>query len=597
MDSQIDDIKKRVDILDLVSDYVPLKKAGRNYKGLCPFHTEKTPSFMVNPDRGIFKCFGCGKGGDVFAFLQEADGLEFPEALRVLAKRAGIELKEYRPSPQANLREKVLEAQAMAAKFYQTILLEHPSGKVALDYLKKRGLSMSTIKTWGLGYAPNQWEVVTKALAAKGYTKDEVISTGLGVPSERGKLPYDRFRGRIMFPIRDITGRVVGFSGRILGEGEPKYMNSPDSVVYQKSNILFGMDLAKNEIKKANLAVLVEGNVDVLSSHQAGVKNVVAPLGTALTAGQVAQLMRFSETAALAFDADLAGDAATRRGIDLAEDAGLNIRVVHLMGKDPDEMIKLSAKAWSEAVARATPIYDFYLDSAFQKADATSPEGKRKIAREILPIIKKITDPILRGHYLKLVATKLGLDEKDLETALSKLAEPDKISAPSSAPKEREAKSRQIQLEEEMLKLTLELRLRSTLLIVDDFTGEHLAKIYKELLKVFPDPPQEDASLTVKAKFDTHAVVSKLSPEALKEFDDILLTLRPEEELDEELELKLLIQTARELRRSSLRRFLRKLGLMIKQAEASGQDEQVTKLSGKFRQLSTKLAALEVTSA
>lgn len=596
MDSQVDEIKKRVAIVDLVTGYVPLKKSGRNFKGLCPFHTEKTPSFMVNPERGIFKCFGCGKGGDVLKFLQEIDNLEFPEALRILAKRAGVQLQEYRPSPQAQLREKVLEAQSLATKFYQTVLLEHPTGQVALDYLTKRGLKLATIKEWALGFAPDQWEVVTGALRAKGYTDPEIVATGLGVPSERGKSSYDRFRGRIMFPIRDLTGRVVGFSGRILGEGEPKYLNSPDSLIYQKSSVLYGMDLAKNEIKKANLAVLVEGNVDVISSHQAGVKNVVAPLGTALTQGQIGLLMRFTESAALAFDADLAGDGATRRGIEMAESTGLNIRVVHLEGHDPDDMIAKSPKAWAEAVSRATPIYDFYLESAFNKADATSPEGKRKISREILPHLKNMTDPILRGHYLKIVATRLGLEEKDLEEALLKFAD-----SPSSAPAVVQVavgrKSRQLQLEEEVIKLILELRCRPTLLIPEDFTGEALTKIYKELIKVFPGGGIEGQELTGKAKFDTTSFVTRLPSEAVGIFDEILLRLREEEVLDETQEERLLLQTARELRRTSLHRFLRKLGLMIKQAEASGKNVEVGKLNHKFRELSQKLANLEVTSA
>lgn len=596
MDSQVELVKKRLDILDLVSEYVPLKKAGRNYKALCPFHTEKTPSFMVNPERQIFKCFGCGRGGDIFKFLQEIDNLEFPEALRILAKRAGIELKEYRPSPQAKLREKVYNAQALAAKFYASVLWEHQAGQPALAYLKKRGLTPSTVKAWGLGYAPNQWEIVTKALAAKGYSPEEAIATGLGVPSERGKPPYDRFRGRIMFPIRDIIGRVIGFSGRILGEGEPKYMNSPDSPIYQKGNVLYGMDLAKREIKKDNLAVLVEGNIDVISSHQAGVKNVVAPLGTALTGGQISQLARFTETAALAFDTDLAGDSATRRGIELAEKAGLNIRVVHLSGKDPDEMIKDSPKSWAEAVKRATPVYDFFLDSAFAKADATSSEGKRKIAREVLPVLSRMTDPILRGHYLKLVASKIGIEERDLETALAKTAPAHQEESVKANLVPSANKSRQYLLEEETIQLVLELRRRPTLLIPDDFTDEIWRKIYIVLTRVFPDP-KETASLTDKTKFDTPSVVSKLPADSVTTFDEVLLKLRPEEDLDETLEERILLTSAKELRRSSLHRFMKKLGLMIKQAEAAGQDKEVNRLSHKFKDLSEKLATLELSNA
>jgi DNA primase len=540
-----------------------------------------------------FAVSNCGKGGDLFKFLEEVEGFDFSESLKVLAKRSGIELKSYQPTAKAVEREKVLSAQSQAAKFYQTVLLEHSAGKPALEYLQKRGLKISTIKEWGLGYAPNQWELVTKALVDKGYSSAEIVATGLGVPSDKKDRPYDRFRGRIMFPIRDITGRVVGFSGRILGIGEPKYMNSPDSVVYQKSKILYGMDLAKNDIKKQNLAVLVEGNLDVISSYQSGVKNVVAPMGTALTIDQVGQLMRFAETSALAFDMDLAGDAATRRGIDIAEDAGLNIRVVHLSGKDPDEVIQDSAKMWADAVARATPIYDFYLDSAFAKADAKLPEGKRKIAKELLPVLRKITDPILRGHYLKMVARKLLVEERYLEQALNKI----ELSSGIGGSRERNVsgvsrKSRQYLLEEEIVKITLELRKRATLLIPDDFTEEKLAQIYKNVINAFP--AEGDGSLTARAKFDTPSFAETLPNEAIDFFDEIILKLRPEEDLDEQLEEKVLIQAARELRRTSLRRLLQKLGLMIKQAQASGQETELEKLNKKFRRLSEKLANLEV---
>jgi len=541
-----------------------------------------------------FAVSNCGKGGDIFKFLEEVDGLDFSESLRVLAKRAGVELQSYQPTAKAKEREKVLAAQGLAAKFWQTVLLEHQTGMAALEYLKKRGLKLSTIKEWGLGYAPNQWELVTKALSAKGYSANEVVATGLGVPSDKTNRPYDRFRGRIMFPIRDLTGRVVGFSGRILGQGEPKYMNSPDSLVYQKSKILYGMDLAKNEMKKQNLAVLVEGNLDVISSHQAGVKNVVAPMGTALTAEQVGQLMRFVETAAISFDTDLAGDAATRRGIELAEDIGLNVRVVHLSGKDPDEVIQESVDEWREAVGRATPIYDFYLDSAFAKADASSPEGKRKVARELLPVLRKINDPILRGHYLKLVAQRLLVEEKYLEQALGRVQSRE-LGVVSKDLEVVQRKSRQYLLEEEIVKLTLELRRRATLLIVEDFTDEKLAKIYKALIKDWA--AEGDELLTSRVKFDTPSFVETLPGEVVDLFDEIILKLRPEEDLDDQLEEKVLLQAVRELRRASLRRLLKQLGLMIKQAQVSGQETELTKLNQKFRKLSEKLANLEVTGA
>jgi DNA primase len=562
----------------------------RDYKG--PVH-----NLTVDTDHSYIASHlavsNCGKGGDIFKFLEEVEGLDFSESLRVLAKRAGVKLQSYQPSSKTKEREKILAAQTLAAKFYQTVLLEHTVGKVALEYLKNRGIKLSMVKEWGLGYAPNQWELVTRALAAKGYSSSEIVATGLGAPSDKTNRPYDRFRGRIMFPIRDITGRVVGFSGRILGQGDPKYMNSPDSLVYQKSKVLYGMDLAKSEIKKQNLVVLVEGNLDVISSYQVGVKNVVAPMGTALTIEQVGQMMRFAETVAVSFDTDLAGDAATRRGIELAEGVGLNVRVVHLLGKDPDEVIQESPDAWREAVDRATPIYDFYLESAFNKADASSPEGKRKIARELLPVLRKIGDPILRGHYLKMVAQRLLVEEKYLEMALSKMSTDRSIQPGEAVTSIR--KSRQYLLEEEIVKLILELRQRPTLLIPDDFTDERLAKIYRFLIKAFP--AEADELLTARVKFDTPSFAETLPSDSVDLFDEIVLRLRLEEDLDDQLEEKVLVQAARELRRASLRSLLRKLGLMIKQAQVNGQETELTKLNQKFRKLSEKLANLEVSGA
>src|SRR3989344_538416 len=264
---QKDEVKSKVDLVEVIASYIPLKKAGRNYKGLCPFHSEKTPSFMVSTERQIFKCFGCNEGGDALTFYQKIEGLEFTETLKALAAKAGVQIKEYKPNPREAQREVFTRVNTVAAEFYHYLLTKHPSGQKALEYIKGRGLTEKTIEDWQLGFAPDSWDSTFKFLVKKKIDLKDIIGSGVVLPST-GRGAYDRFRKRIMFPIRNISGTVVGFSGRIFGEGEPKYLNSPDNLLFNKSNNLFGLDKAKSEIKKEDLAVLVEGNLDVIASVQ-----------------------------------------------------------------------------------------------------------------------------------------------------------------------------------------------------------------------------------------------------------------------------------------------------------------------------------------
>ena len=312
MENQIDEIKNKIDIVSLVNEYVPLKKAGRNYKALCPFHGEKTPSFMVSPDRQIFKCFGCGEGGDSFAFIKKSEGIEFGEAVKRLADRAGIKLKEFHTSGLEKKREVIFAANQLVTDLYNYLLTRHNAGKSALDYLHLRKISDPSIKKFQLGFAPEKGETAVNFLLKKGFSRDDLSLAGISLPVERGRI-IDRFRGRVIFPIKDTQGRTLAFSARVLGSREPKYLNSPDTLVFNKSNSLYGIDLAKQEISRQKIAVLVEGNLDVISSHQVGVTNVVAPLGTALTDKQIETLRRFSESLLIGFDTDLAGSAAAKR--------------------------------------------------------------------------------------------------------------------------------------------------------------------------------------------------------------------------------------------------------------------------------------------
>jgi len=426
MQDPIEEIKRKIDIVEFISEYLPLKKMGRNFAARCPFHTETKPSFMVSPDRQIFRCFGCNEAGDIFSFLEKKEGLSFLEALEVLAKRAGVNLTKFEPQKKDE-REKLLTICNWATKFFHHLLTKHDLGKRARLYLKKRGIKESSITDFKLGYAPKSGEYLIKFLESKGFGQADIASSGLLISRVQGGY-FERFRDRIMFPIKDVKGQVVGFAGRLIeleGEkianNEPKYLNSPETPIFQKRFLLYGLDLAKDAIRDKNLAVLVEGEFDVISSHQAQVKNVVAVKGTSLTREQVGLISRFSENIAICFDTDIAGDAAARRGIELAEQAGMNIKVIQTFGfKDPDEMIRNSAQKWRESVEQAVPVYDWLIDSALRRFDRTTAEGKKKIGQELLPIFGRISDELVKAHYLQKLSICLGVNEEVLWQALTK---------------------------------------------------------------------------------------------------------------------------------------------------------------------------------
>src|SRR3989344_2282337 len=409
MDS-IEEVQRKTDIVDLISQYVTLKKSGRNFKALCPFHEEKTPSFMVSAERQIFKCFGCQEGGDAFAFLMKKEAMEFGEALRYLADKAGIELKQYQPTQNQKHKEKLLAINHLASEYYHYLLNQHKSGTKALQYLLKRGISKTSIKTFKLGFAPLAWEGLAKYLHnKKGYSLEELEAAGLSIKGEKGF--YDRFRGRVMFTLFDLRSRVVGFAGRVM-EKDPKYINTPETEIYHKSQVLYGLETTKEAIKKANKAVVVEGELDAISSYQAGVKNVVAIKGSALTSEQIDLLKRFTDNLALALDADAAGDAAARRGIELAEAAGMNIRVINLKyGKDPDECAQHSSRLWKDSVDQAVPIYDYLIASAKKRFGTDTPEGKRQISEEVARVLSTISNQVVKAHYIKKLAEVLDVGE------------------------------------------------------------------------------------------------------------------------------------------------------------------------------------------
>lgn len=438
----IDEVKERLDIVEVISSYIPLKKAGRNYKALCPFHSEKTPSFVVFPDTQSWHCFGaCNTGGDVFSFVMRRENMEFGEALRLLAQRAGVTLQPMRAGEEAEgkLKDRLHRINALAAEYFHYLLLNAPEGKHARDYLDQRGIAAEIIKQFQLGYARDEWHALGQHLTAKGYSWSDLLEAGLVVERREGGY-YDRFRGRLMFPIRDAAGNVLGFGARALDDSLPKYLNSPQTAVFDKSGVLYGIDRAKESIREEGLVVIVEGYMDVLMAHQCGRRNVVASMGTALTEKQVRIIKKLTKKLVLALDADVAGDQATVRGLEVAKGAfdhyavpvptwrGLirfedqldaEIRVAVLpSGLDPDEVLKANVATWDELVKGALPVVEYYLRAIIAKFDLKSPKEKAAAAREVLPVIREIGNAVERSHYLQELARLLRVDERSLQQEL-----------------------------------------------------------------------------------------------------------------------------------------------------------------------------------
>ncbi|MGB6895726.1 MAG: DNA primase [Dehalococcoidia bacterium] len=437
--SVVDEVKQRIDIVDLVGQYVPLQRAGRNFKALCPFHTERTPSFMVFPERQSWHCFGaCGSGGDVFTFLMKRENVEFGEALRLLAERAGVTLGG-RSDPQEDARrQRLREANEAAAQYFHQALLSSSAGQLARDYLASRGLDEATVEGFQLGYSLPAWDALKGHLMGRGFSEEELLTAGLLVEGERGG--YDRFRGRLMFPIRDERGRVAGFGARALDDSEPKYLNTTQTPIFDKGAILYALDRAKEQIRRQELAVIVEGYTDAIAAHQHGLGNVVASMGTSLTERQVNLLKRYTRNLALALDADVAGSEATLRGIQVAADAldktsvpvpdwrgvirhqdvlAADIRVISLPeGRDPDDVIRSDPEDWRRLTAEAKPVLDHLFEAVTARLDMSKPRERSRAVGELLPLVGAVSDQVVRAHYLQRLARLAQVDEETLRLQL-----------------------------------------------------------------------------------------------------------------------------------------------------------------------------------
>jgi len=415
------EIRERSDIVEVISSYMPLRRSGANYQGLCPFHQEKSPSFNVNAPRQIFHCFGCGTGGNVFTFVMRMEGLTFPEAVKRLGEKAGITVEETPVTPvdrqRRDQREKLLRINEAACVFYHQLLLDDAAGAPGRRYLRQRGYESDLVRTFRLGFAPDRWEALVTHLDAQGFTKEEMRAAGLVREGSGGRGDRDLFHNRLLFPILDPEGRVVAFGGRVLDDGTPKYLNSPETPVYHKGRTLYGLYQGRDAIRHARAVLVVEGYFDLLALHRAGIANAVAACGTALTADHARLLKRYAEQAILVFDADKAGRQATFRAMDALLPEGMAVSAVGLAaGEDPDSFLtKQGNEAFQARLAEARPALELYLDEQLT-LHGDSVEGRARAGEEVLSRIRRLPSDLERNLYLKKLATRTGLDEALLQS-------------------------------------------------------------------------------------------------------------------------------------------------------------------------------------
>ncbi len=547
--SVITEVKQRLDIVELVSEYVTLQKAGRNFKGLCPFHTEKHPSFFVFPEQQSWHCFGaCGTGGDIFSFIMKKEGVDFGQALRFLAQRGGITLGPLEASSKVEdeKKEKLFQINEAATEYYHHLLSSTKAGEAARSYLARRKVTPEVIKEFRLGFSPDAWETLKNYLLGKGYTEKELAEVGLIIEKEEGGS-YDRFRNRLMFPICDIQGRVTGFGARVLDDSLPKYINSPQAPIFDKSSILYGVDKAKSTVRKKNLVIIVEGYMDVLTAHQHGWQNVVGSMGTSLTEKQVGGIKRLTSNITLALDADLAGEEATLRGRAILAYSNAEANVILLPpGKDPDEVISEDAALWDKLVEQAMPILDFAFQSVISKVDINKAKDKSLAVQKLLPSIYEIKDPTQKFHYVEKLARALKIKTLDVEAALQKLKTARKRPQ-LSKPTEQSRLARQFvssPIEEYCLALLLQYpELRP---LARELSPEHFEST--ENREVFVKWQHSSDISNLESKLDTsllehlYYLVKKIFPPAMQEsertrhFDLANCILRLQEKLSRKLE-------------------------------------------------------------
>ncbi len=619
MVSPADEIKSRLDIIEVIRQYVPLRPAGLNFVARCPFHNEKTASFNVSPTKQVWHCFGCGKGGDLFSFVMEVEKITFIEALRLLAPRAGVVLKE-ESGPQASVRNRLLDMHELAAAFYHKIFMSSAAGANAKKYAIGRGMNKEMVEQWQIGFATDSWDDLTNYLRSKGFKDQEIVLAGLGVKQQNGSRIYNRFRGRLMFPIREINGNIIGFSGRLLPEYEArdkaqgKYVNSPQSPIYDKGRVLFGLDFAKQSIREFNLAIAVEGQMDCLTAHQFGFANVIASSGTALTAEQAMLIKRFTKRVAFAFDMDSGGRQAVERGAQQAMALDMEALIVDLPeGKDPDECIRKDFEGWKKSIEQAKPAIQYFLDEQVAKLDLSSASGRRELSEKILLWISRLANSVERDFWMKKLSQVIDSDESSLRESLVKLIKRNESLAPASPETMPEQNQEPASREEILTEQFLALLLAFPELIegvgpyvsVEQLSGSSLQALYRQLVVYYNKSiarTQEGSATFGYSDFRSWLIAQDFSAGDIHKLDRLAILIEQtfsEVSADEALRSVKNIQN--ELRRSYLNRRLKAVAKIIGELESqpmSGErDERLEVLLREFNDLAEDLRQLSLTGS
>lgn len=576
---QVSEIRSKIDIVSLIQEFIPLRKMGRNFKANCPFHGEKTPSFVVSPERQIWHCFGCQKGGDAFTFLMEYEHMEFPEALRILAEKTGVKLENQKfDTALSSKKEKLYALNRLACEFYHYLLTKHPQGKQALAYVQdKRRVKPQTVETFQIGFAPTGNALVTYLMKKKGYKKEDLLEAGLA--TLRGPILVDFFQNRLMFPLFDHRDNIVGFSGRVMDDSikTSKYINTKETLVYHKGMTFFGIPTAKETMKKEGKVYLMEGEFDVISSFQEGVTNAVAVKGTALTSDQVSLLSRFVQKVVLCFDMDKPGQEALKRSLSLLEKEALTIGVLVLsVGKDPDEAIQKDVGGFRKAIKHDVPVYDFLLSQIQQQFNPKTAEGKRAIGQELLPLVAAIENEIVKEHYLTKLSQVLETSHDGLLKELARLQHPQVIRATTVPTKTQ--RPRQEVLEEYLMALLLQSERPKVLLSVISHMTTDYVWVTPSLQKIFGFFVEV---LQRQDTFDMKGFSGILPQELLSAYDTCFLlplpSLSGEEKYKEEAR-----RVAETLYSAYVRAQIKKIGDAIKQKELDGTVEDLEKLQQQF---------------
>ena len=627
MDSQIEEIKNKLNVIDIVGSYVKLTKTGVNYRGICPFHAEKSPSFFVNSGRQLWHCFGCGSGSSVFDFVMKIEGVEFGDALRILAAKAGVELKRENVQLRTE-RQRLYEICELATKFFEKQLESSGIGHEAEDYLLKRGITRESIKKWRLGYSPDTWNGLTDFLIGQGYQRQEVVRAGLAIvpmpkasrildgSDEIGTIgkkdsdlySYDRFRGRIIFPVFGLNSEVLGFGGRVFSaiggsasggkqadnKEVAKYINTPQTLLYDKSGILYGLNNAKLAVRKQNQCVVTEGYTDVIMCHQAGFENTVASSGTALTLRHLSILKRYSDNLVLAFDMDVAGDSATKKGINKAQELGFNIKIIESYGdggkkSDPADIILKDPGIWKESVEKAKGIMDYYFDSTFSHFDKQKPEGKKEIGKIVLPAIKRLQNKIEQSYWIQKLSEMLGVKEEAIIEELVKIKEErpaEKEVFESASPLQEISAGQRKKLIEEKI-VSLIFKNPNYIKIIEKPQYYLFSEKIKNFLEMVDKLVKENVDeKTLESELKT--ALTTISPD--QEFNNFLaaLALRGDAEFQEDGEAEMglcLLQ----LKNIELKNKLRDIAEDIKKAESEKDNQKVNNLIEEFNKLTKEL--------